>query len=235
MWPGLCLGIATLIFSAQAIADKPLRIAAASSLVPLITQSASRNIQITAAASGVLHAQISQGASYDILLTADPKYADALQQSGLSSPHQRHCLALSGLVLATATGPAPDLQLLKGPSQPNVRLVIADPALAPFGAAALQVLDYAGGTEQWGSSLIRARSAAQATQILVSGNAAVALLPPSLAITHQLPHTAIPSEWFQPVRYEAVILSAHPAAMQFIDNLRSEILKTPGTGPCSNA
>ena len=224
--------MALLLISARLLAAEPLRIAAASSLHPLLTQLATDNIQIISAASGVLHAQITQGARYDLFLTADPKYIHNLVERQRVSDRHRRCLGLSSLAVTTAPGSAPDLQMLVSRRTGTARLVIADPTLAPFGAAAMDVLDHQGVLSAWAPRLIRARSAAQAAQILVTGNADIALLPTTLAAAHGLPHVPVSAAWHRPVGYWAAILDREEASTAFTTRLQSLLLATPGIRPC---
>lgn len=219
-------------FAAVSATEKPLRIAIASSLAPVVESLDldAQTLQVTAAASGVLHAQILRGADYDLFISADPKYLDALQTAGKVQARHRHCIAQANIGLVSQVGTnQPDLALLRDKkpaeslhNEPAIRLVHADPTLAPFGRAAEQILKRQSSSRPSPYKSIQARSAAQTLQYLVTGHAQVAILPVHLAVRHDLPFALIPHTWHDPVIYEAGITSSNnqSAAQKVIAVLR---------------
>lgn len=194
-------------------AAERLRIAAASSITPLLesfqAEHTDRQFEITSAASGVLHAQALRGAPYDILLVADPRYLDDLQQRKRILPDHRHCIAVAPLALVTSRSDrGPALDLLDPANREPLSLVIADPNLAPVGQASRQILQrYGAWPAPQQSTLILARSAAQTAQLLVTRHADLGILPIHLARRHGLDFSRIPAEWHSPIRYEAALLN----------------------------
>jgi molybdate transport system substrate-binding protein len=87
-------------------------------------------------ASGQLARQIEAGAPFDLYLSADEKWARYLEEKG--KLEKVRPVAECPLVLWTASGKAPSLDLMK---DAKVRLAIADPAVAPYGALAKAYLE----------------------------------------------------------------------------------------------
>ena len=107
--------------------------------------------QVSLGSTGKLFAQIQHGAPFDVLMAADQQRPALLEQQGRVVPDSRSTYATGRLVLwsadpqrfgsATAAGHWPsDAGVLIG----SERAAIANPKLAPYGAAAQQVLQRAG-------------------------------------------------------------------------------------------
>ncbi|MEM7211582.1 MAG: molybdate ABC transporter substrate-binding protein, partial [Pseudomonadota bacterium] len=96
-------------------------------------------ISISAGSSGQLFAQIANGAPFDLFLSADQQRPARLIELGLAIPESRFTYAEGRLYLLMR-----DLKALDS-TPPDLRSVrrisIANPRTAPYGAAALQVLE----------------------------------------------------------------------------------------------
>jgi molybdate transport system substrate-binding protein len=114
------------------------------------------------------------------------------------------------------------------------RLAIADPRLAPYGAAAMQVLERMGLLAQVKDRLVQGETVGQAYQFVASGNAELGFVASSqlLADANSLTGSSwlIPESLHSPLRQDAVLLKsgqANPAAtalMLFLQSPRARAL-----------
>lgn len=128
------------------------------------------NVTLTIGSSGKFYAQISNGAPFDIFLSADQARVDALESAGLSVADSRFTYATGRLVLWTSQSgqPADGRQrLLRGEFD---RIALANPRLAPYGRAAVEVLNALGAQN---SKQVMGENVAQAYAFVHSGNADV--------------------------------------------------------------
>lgn len=175
-------------FSTGAFAQSPsppLLIAAASDLAPLdqpLSEALSRElatpVRFVFASSGQLAAQIRNGAPYDLYLAAAIQYARDLESAG----HLR-----TASVLPYATGRAGmwskggKIKSLDDLTLPSVRhIALPNPAHAPYGAAARQLLENLGYWPRIQSKIVLAENARQALQFAERGNADAVLTSWSL-------------------------------------------------------
>lgn len=212
------------------------RLAVAANFAPVAQQLADayaaasgHALSISSGSTGKLYAQIRQGAPFDVLLAADRATPQRLLDEGLAVPGSLHDYALGRLVLLSAhagVGPASEA-LLRGHDFRS--FAIANPRLAPYGAAAREVLAHSGRLGALEPRLVTGENIAQATQYVTTGNADAGLVPWSLVL--ELPATTgtswwlVPADWHAPIVQSAVLLQraeANAAARGFLDYLRSE-------------
>lgn len=188
-------------------------------------------ISLAAGATGQLYAQIQNGAPYDVMLSADRRRPQMLVEDGLADADSLFTYATGKLVLWSA-----DEALLSGVSGEAVlrsgafrRLAIANPDLAPYGTAAMEVLTGLGLSDALAGKLVRGQTVGQAFAMVSSGNAELGLV--ALSQTVQLADNAggsfwqVPSDLYSPIRQDAVLLeraSSNEAARAFLAYLRSE-------------
>ena len=137
---------------------------------------------MTYGASGTLFAQIQNGAPFDALLSADREYPRRLVEAGLGGPEVVY--AVGRLVLWTPRGSPLDLARagLRGLADPAVRrIAVANPAVAPYGRAAMAALEASGVLPAVKARLVLGESVGQTAQFATTGAADVAVLPASLA------------------------------------------------------
>lgn len=202
--------------------DRTLTVAAAANLKPALEHlvegfaAAHRGVEIRASygASGTFAAQIRNGAPYDLFLSADAGLPARLAADGLADGAP-FTYALGTLVLWVPNRSPLDLGKagLAALADPSVRKVaIANPALAPYGAAAEQALRSAGLSAVVGAKLVLGQSVAQAAQLALSGNAQAALLPLSLAQAPPLSgagrHLLVPPASHRPIEQAGLVLAA---------------------------
>jgi molybdate transport system substrate-binding protein len=124
--------------------------------------------QLIVSSSGKLTTQIQQGAPFDVFLSADMKYPQALYDGKLTEEKPK-VYAFGVLVMWSLK----DQIIHKGLQTVNEtsvkKIAIANPKLAPYGEAAVQALRKTGVYEQAKSKLVYAESIAGVNQYLLTG------------------------------------------------------------------
>ena len=169
--------------------------------------------------TGVLFAQLTQGASFDVFLAADQKRPTQATVNGLAVKGSQITYAVGRLALYCAH---PEIELdadylAQGEFE---RLAIANPATAPYGVAAMQVIASLGAGDDVSSRIVRGNNVAQAYQFVASGAAELGLIANSqIALNTDGSRWLVPEELHQPIAQDAVLLSGaenNPAANQFM-------------------
>ncbi|GAA5186862.1 molybdate ABC transporter substrate-binding protein [Ferrimonas gelatinilytica] len=189
-----------------------LRVAVAANFHPLFEHLAVEferqsgvEVRIASGASGALFTQIVHGAPYDLFLSADATRPQRLEQMGLTVPGSRTTYAIGVLAFWDRQLPASELRL----RQWHGRLAIANPRLAPYGAAAESVLRRLGMTERLKGKLLRGNSVSQAYQFIDSGNVPGGLVALSLLKARGVPpaqYWPVPTSWYDSLEQQGVIL-----------------------------
>ena len=184
-----------------------LTVAAASDLIPVQPdlQKAQPNLQIrfVNAASSVLSQQIDNGAPYDVFLSANAQFVDRLASNGKLRPDSVRTYATGRVAILwkdRKSHPVSDL------TQNWVRFVaLANPRLAPYGAAAQQALQHAGLWPTIKSKIVYGENVRQALQLFDSGNADVVLT--ALSLVEDRKPDLIPADWHAPMVQKAGVIS----------------------------
>lgn len=192
-------------------------------------------------ASGKLFAQIRQGAPYDVFVSADTAFPDALSKAALSAgPMQVYGFGRLVLWRRDCSAGVPTLQSLGEPEV--LRIAIANPELAPYGQRAQQALQAAGLTDAVKGKLVFAENVGQAAQFALSGNAQVGIIALSLALMPAMRavgcYVAVPDRLYEPLAQGFVVTrraGEKPLAAAFaafmISAEAASILQRHGLGP----
>lgn len=185
-------------------------------------------IEVSAASTGKLYAQIRNGAPFDVLLSADATTPRKLVAEGLADGATLHDYA-TGRLLLWSRDPAlvKDGEALLRRGRID-RLAIANPELAPYGAAARETLRHVKRWDALQPRVVMGENIGQATQFVVSGAAPLGLLPRSLVLEARrtTPGSGweVPASWHPPIVQSAVLLKhgkGNVAARGFLQFLRS--------------
>lgn len=216
-----------LLFAGQALAAGPLRIAAAADLAPCMSSlnaGFDGETSVTTGASGNFYAQIRNGAPFEIFLSADTGYPQALADAGLADGASLFVYALGQLVLWSAD-PRLDagrgLRLLTDPAVR--RIAIASPELAPYGRAAKAALQQAGLWDQLQGKLVFGENVAQTMQFVESGNAQAGLVS-KIHLKDRPGSWVLPAGSYPALEQGAIITArgqTNPAAARYLQFLRS--------------
>ena len=153
-------------------------------IVESFEKSTDLKCKMVVSSSGKLTAQIVAGAPFDVLVSADVKYPMELFELGIAidSPV---VYALGKLVLwSTKKDIEPSLEYLG--SQNVKHIAIANPATAPYGAAAIEVLKKYGMLESIQHKLVYGESISQTNQFVISGSAEAGFTAMSVVLSKQM-------------------------------------------------
>jgi molybdate transport system substrate-binding protein len=230
--------LAGLLLPVIAQSDQSPRIAVASSLqfvIPEIAtkfkQNTGHSLRITYGSSGNFRRQIIQGAPFELFLSANESYVDALVERELTLDTGR-VYALGRLAAIVPNNSAIDLTedlsglriaIEKGELS---RFAIANPDHAPYGRAARETLETLGLWHLIQPFIIRGENASQATQFAVSGSSQGGIVPYALAISPIISASnrvmPLPQSSHRPIQQKLVLLKgASQIARQFYDFITS--------------
>lgn len=190
-------------------------------------------LNVVTGASGKFYVQIQNGAPFEVLLSADEVIPAKLEQENLAEAGSRFTYALGRLVLWSAQPGRVDERgdVLK--KNTFAHLALANPKVAPYGAAAEAVLQGMGLLDTLQSKFVLGENIAQTQQFIASGNAELGFVALS-QVEENGKLTAGGSIWripvgqYPPIRQDAVLLAKgrhHPAAKVFLDYLKSNQAK----------
>ncbi|MBT0956856.1 molybdate ABC transporter substrate-binding protein [Alphaproteobacteria bacterium KMM 3653] len=184
-------------------------------------------VRLAHGATGTLTAQITRGAPFDIFLAADQARPAVLAAEDLVAAGPS-TYAEGRLAVAFRGDPVPFGEI--------TRMAIADPQVAPYGAAALEALAGLGISPE----LVRGENVAQAMSFVVTGNAEAGIVARSMVLNPRFrgSFANIHASLHAPVRQDAVLLlrgAENPAARAFYTYLFSaearRIIINAGYGP----
>ncbi|OAI21837.1 molybdate ABC transporter substrate-binding protein [Methylomonas lenta] len=178
--------------------------------------------------SGKFVSQLENGAPFEVFLSADDEKPLKLEQADLAVAGSRFTYALGRLVLWSAKPGYVDDQgqiLSKGGFQ---HLALADPKLAPYGVAALEVLKSLGLQEKLQALFVQGENISQAHQYVITGNAELGFVALSQVIANgkiaEGSGWIIPVDRYAPIRQDAVLMKTgaeNPAAPALLAYLKS--------------
>jgi len=202
-------------------------------LVSDFESSSEHKVNVSYGSSGRLYAQIINGAPFDLFFSADQTKPVSLEQAGHTVTGSRFTYATGALVLWSVN---PDFDLDEGKSLKNQQinpLAIANPRLAPYGAAAMQVLQALNLGDAYREKLVMGENINQAFQFVNTGNAQagfVALAQVSEnGIIQRGSGWIIPDNLYAPIRQDVVLLkkgAGNQAALEFLEFLGSDEAKS---------
>jgi molybdate transport system substrate-binding protein len=182
--------------------------------------------------SGKFYAQIRNGAPFQVFLSADEDKPAKLEQEGLTALGTRFTYATGQLVLWSAEAGLVDGNgdvLKKGA---YAHLAIANPKLAPYGAAAMEVLKQLGLLDAAQPKLVQGENIAQTYQFIASGAAELGFVALSQVMKDGKVTGGsawiVPRNLHAPIRQDAVLLAkgkGSAAALALVNYLRSEKAK----------
>lgn len=134
-------------------------------------QDTGHQARLAVGSTGKLAAQIHNGAPFEVLLAADASTAQRLEAAQHAVVGTRFVYAQGRLVLWSARSGLVDAQGKVLFGKAFQYLAMADPQLAPYGAAAVQTLTALGLWPALRARVVQGESIAQAYQFVLSGNA----------------------------------------------------------------
>ncbi|MEW6132128.1 MAG: molybdate ABC transporter substrate-binding protein [Pseudomonadota bacterium] len=189
--------------------------------------------------TGKFYAQIKNGAPFQVFLAADDTTPARLEKEGMTVPGSRFTYAVGTLVLWSAKPGFVDARgevLKKGDF---AHLALANPKVAPYGAAAVEVMEKLGVLESLKPRFVLGENIAQTQQFVVTGNAELGFVALSQVMKNgkvgEGSAWVVPAKLHTPIRQDAVILAsgrgnaAAEALMKYLKSARAAaIIKSYG-------
>ncbi|MGO4907188.1 molybdate ABC transporter substrate-binding protein [Pseudorhodobacter sp. W20_MBD10_FR17] len=180
------------------------------------------HIDITTGSTGKLYAQITQGAPFDVLLSADSETPARLFADGHGQPQPYAIGLLTLWAPLAATGLAP-ADLLQSPSIRHI--AIANPDLAPYGQAAVAALQAMGLDATLKDKIVMGQNVGQAFAMVDTGAAEAGFIAKSALPTAAKGYVwDVPASLAPPIQQDAILLqhgAKNPAAIGFLAYLTS--------------
>jgi len=176
----------------------------------LFTQDTGHTATLSMGSTGKFYAQIKNGAPFHVLLSGDDETALRLEKDNAITPHTRFTFAVGKLVLWSKQAGFVDAQgdVLRNGNFSH--LALADPKLAPYGAAAIETLQALGLLTKLQPRLVQGESIGQAYQFVASGNAQLGFVALSQVMSNDRITEGsawlVPPHLYQALRQDAVIL-----------------------------
>ncbi|RKR07874.1 molybdate transport system substrate-binding protein [Maribacter vaceletii] len=191
-------------------------IATAANMQPAITEISSSfskktgiNCKIVVSSSGKLTAQIKEGAPYNVFVSANMKYPREIysQKLGLTSPK---IYGYGKLVLWSAIDSiTPSTSLLTNSKIKHI--AIANPKTAPYGTAAIEVLEHYNLYDSIASKLVYGESISQTNQFILSKSASIGFTAMSVVLDEKIKKigkwVALDSTAYSPIAQGVIIIN----------------------------
>jgi molybdate transport system substrate-binding protein len=175
-------------------------------------------------ATGQFYTQITQAAPFQVLLSADQATPKKLADEGLALGDTLFTYAVGKLVLFSTNA-----ALVKGEETLRAgafnKIAIANPAVAPYGAAAIETMKALGVYDKLAGKIVQGSNIAQTFQFVDTGNAELGLVALSQVIERQGgSRWIVPANLYTAIRQDAVVLKSgagNAAAQGFVAFLKS--------------
>lgn len=198
-------------------------------IAALFAQQTGHKAVLSFGSTGKLYAQIRNGAPFQVLLAADDKTPARLEAEALSVSGMRFTYAVGRLALWSSQDSLVDTQGAVLRSGGFARLALADPKLAPYGAAAVETLTRMALLSELTPKFVYGENIAQAYQFVATGNAELGFVALSQIFSDgrvgRGSAWVVPTHMHTPIRQDAVLLKTgenQPAARELMAFLRGD-------------
>ncbi|MEY2683953.1 MAG: Molybdate-binding periplasmic protein precursor [Pseudomonadota bacterium] len=201
-------------------------------IAAVLVQTTGHTLKVSTGASGAFYTQIKNGAPFDVFLSADNERPEMLEKEGLAVPGTRFTYATGKLALWSLRVDRvdPQGQVLRAPDLGKV--AYANPKTAPYGEAAVQVMNRMGLTTTLTPLLVQGESIGQTYNFVKTGNADVGFVALSQVLHNgRLKEGSVwvvPQSYHAPIQQDAVLLrkgAQNEAAFALIKLLQSPHIK----------
>lgn len=185
--------------------------------------------ELSFGATGKFYAQIANGAPFGILLAADDTTPEKIAREGKGVAASRFTYAIGTLVLwSPRAGYVDDKgEVLRSGDYRHI--AIANPKLAPYGTAAMEVLNKLGLAAQVQPKVVMGENIAQTYQFAATGNAQLGFVALSQVMENGRIREGsawqVPASMHEPIRQDAIVLNPakdNEAAAALMKYLRSD-------------
>ncbi|HLP05434.1 MAG TPA: molybdate ABC transporter substrate-binding protein [Paludibacter sp.] len=166
-------------------------------------------VNLTFGASGTLVQQITNGASFDFFMAADNEFPVKLKDKGLTTgPISTY--AFGKLVLYSTTLPVDKkgLDILR--SSVVSKIAVANPATAPYGERAVELLKSMKLYDDLKDKLVIAENISAAAQYAFTGNTELGFIALSLALAPDMNgkgnYYIVPERYYKPIEQSCVLI-----------------------------
>ena len=197
------------------------------------------DVLVSSGSTGGHYAQIKNGAPFEAFFAADTERPRLLEAEGLAVPGSRFLYAVGRVALWSARANYVDGDGRVLETGDFRHLAIANPKLAPYGAAARDVLTARALWDRLQPRLATGQDIGQAYGFVQTGNAELGfvawaqLKQPGREIAGS--YWLVPESLHRPIEQEAVLLRDVPAARALLEFMKSsearEIIRSYGYGP----
>ena len=230
----LIITFSLVLFSALTNAETTL-VAVASNFTKPMTEIAAEfekatghTAKLSFSSSGKFVSQIENGAPFDVFLSADESSPLRLEKDGFAVSGSTRTYAIGKLVLWSSIPGYIDDQgevLTNGKFE---HIALADPKLAPYGAAAVDYLNQKKLLEKLQPFMVMGENISQTHQLISSGNVELGFIALS-QVSEKGKITSgsgwiVPQNFYAPMKQDAVLLKTgdeNPAAKALLDYLKS--------------
>lgn len=215
------LGVGLLAINGMVYAAEPLTVAVAANVKFVFDElraefKKSSGIEANGvfSSSGKINAQIKSGAPYDVFLSADMEFPEALYKEGFALAAPR--VYAHGVLVLWTLQPLDMTQGMRVLENPAVkRVAIANPKLAPYGLEAMRALDYFKLRAAVEPKLIYGESIAQVNQYIDTQSVEIGFTAKSVVLAPQMQGRGkwieVPRESYQPIE-QGIVMLKHGAA-----------------------
>lgn len=176
-------------------------------------------------ATGALYTQITQAAPFDVFFSADDKRTKTAIKEGFGVEGTDFTYAVGKVVLYSPVLNVTDGEVVLE-ANAFQHIAIADPNTAPYGAAAMAVLESLGLTEAVTPKIVTGENITQTQQFVDSGSAELGFVALSQVVGKPAAQIWLPpQESYPAIKQNAVLLRAgesNEAAMAFLAYMKSE-------------
>ena len=238
VFKGVLIAVISLFLAIPAMAADAIVAVAANFTGPmkqvasLFEKETGNHVELSFGSTGQFYAQIKNGAPFQVFLSADDKTPAQLEKDGLAVPGSRFTYATGKLALWSSQ---PGFVDPKGEvlSKGNyARIAIANPKLAPYGTAAIEVLSKLGLLAQVSPKMIEGENISQTFQFVATGNAELGFVALSQIMKNGRVGAGsawiVPGKLHSPIRQDAVLLSLgrdNAAARALLSYLKSDKIR----------
>lgn len=218
------------------VVAKPINIAVAANfskpmaiIVKQFQKKTPNIINVTYGASGRFYAQISHGAPFDMLFSADQVKIDALIANKFAISKHRFSYAIGGLAFwdKNSKNYKNDKSFKDSLNQISTQhIAIANPTLAPYGKAAVEVLGHLKLYSKLQKNLVYGENISQTYQFIDTGAVSFGFVAMSQIQNHN-PNNywKVPPQFHTPIVQDAIILNRavkNETALRFKQYMSSE-------------
>lgn len=188
------------------------------------------NCDLIISSSGKLTAQIIEGAPFDVFVSADIKYPTELFIAGFSTQEPEIYAYGKLVMLSMIEGVIPSLDALKDSTIKHIAL--PNPKMAPYGIAALEVLEKYTIYEKLKDKFVYGESISQTNQFILSKSAEIGFTAKSVVLS---PNMKGKGSWIEmneadytPIKQGVVVINHQKNKQQDADKFYSFLFSNKG-------